>query len=120
MKRLIFSVSILFTVAVICVALNVVLHKTAQDFSEMSEKYVFQAQESNMKVCAQKLEELWDERKAFISIFSPSEIYKEADFEIRRLKYSVSLEEFKRHCRETAELVRRAAGEDIPKIENIF
>ena len=119
MKRLVFSICMLVATAAICVTLNLFFNETAHDFSKTAQAYAQQAKEGETEFYGEKLEQLWTKRRAFISLFVPTEIYEEADWEICRIKYARSLEEFKILCKNSAELVKKAE-EDLPSMENIF
>lgn len=121
MKRLVFSLCALLMAGIMCFGINYYLKRSAEDFSKSALKCSQTVRdEKDISVLAQKLEAQWQEKRRIISLFAPEKTFEETEKEIRNIKYSSSIEEFKNQCLKAAELVKRSSEADFPTIENIF
>ena len=121
MKRLTFSLCALAAIAGVCILTNIVFQHTAKEFSKTIEYYaVTVTRESEIASFSQDIEQIWEKKKFFISVFSAKGLLDNADERIKQLKYSDSVEQFRLCCRRAQEAVIDAADSDIPKIEKIL
>ena len=120
MKRLIFAIIAFITATAIGISINYLFNKTSLEFSKAAEQYYQTVEEKNIEEYGTMLENIWQKRRAVISLFSPKKIYEEADREIKYMKYAVSVNEFRALCKKTSQLLKEAAESDLPRISNIF
>ena len=121
MRRLVFAVCTLITVAAMCVFANVYSQKTAAEFSMTAMYYAGKIRfESEIKDYGEKLEKLWIKDRRICSLFMYEDEYTQADIVVGKLKRASSVSDFKAGCEEAAEHIEKTAGAQLPKLENLL